>query len=138
MSALINGKNYDWGNLEVAIFGLPLVGFTEINWDISRESVNNYGVGNEPVSYGNKNFTYSGDVSLFVDEIFPIAEASPEGNIMKIPPFTVSVLFSGDGVPAKIVKLKNVRFLKNPFSAKQNDSQIVVKVPFVFAGIETS
>lgn len=135
-SPLINGKNYDWGNITFVLYGTPVIGITEINYDRSRESPNNYGAGYEPVSYGNKNFTYAGDISIYFDELNAIVNSptTPNRSILEIPPDTIIVQFEGDGVPLTVHRLKNVRFLKDPFGSKQNDSNIIVKIPFAFAG----
>jgi hypothetical protein len=108
---------------------------TEINYSRKRERKNNYGAGGEPVSYGLGNFTYEGDITLFVDEIQNILQTAPNRSILEIPPFTITVIFSGSGVPTTTHKLLNVTFTEDPFAAKQNDSALPVKVSFVYAGL---
>lgn len=134
-SILINGKNYDWGNLSWIIFGIKLVGITEINYTKRRDAPNNYGSGYEPISYGYTNFEYMGDISVYIDELVPIRKASPDFDILKIPPFSATNMFSGDGVVFRTEQLKNIRFTEDPFTSKQNDTNIIVKIPFVFAGL---
>ena len=136
---LINGQNYAWSDLAWIIFGnIPMVGITEIDYKRDRESVNNYGAGNEPVSYGYKNFTYSGSISIYVDELRAILSTAPNKSILEIPPSNATVTFgvSGGAVPVSKDVIKNIRFTSDPFSSKQNDSAIIVKIPFVFAGLE--
>ena len=47
---LINGVNYSWSNVKVNIFGVPMVGITDIEYDITQKKENNYGSGTNPVS----------------------------------------------------------------------------------------
>lgn len=137
-SPLINGKNYDWGDIQFVLFGVPVVGITEIEYTENQESVNNYGAGYEPTSHGRKNVEYSGSITIYMDELRRIQSAAPAGKIRNIPPFTITVIFSGEGIPTTTDKLKNVRLNSNPFNAKQNDSALYAKIPFVFAGLTQS
>lgn len=132
---MINGKNYDWGDIIFSLFGVPVVGITEIEYTETRESVNNYGAGQMPTSYGNKNFVYKGSITIYRDELNALIAAAPNRKVLTIPAFTIKVIFSGDGVPYTTDTLNNVRFTENPFTAKQNDSALMVKIPFIFAGL---
>lgn len=131
----INGKLYDWGNLSWILFGIKLVGITEINYTHKRDSPNQYGAGYEPIGYGYTNFEYMGDISVYKEELIPINNVSPERSILKIPPFSAINEFSGDGVAYYTETLLNIRFTEDPFAGKQNDTGLIVKIPFVFAGL---
>lgn len=133
---LINGKNYDWGNVEFIMLGVPVIGITEINYTHDKDSVNNYGMGNEPVSYGNKNNIYSGDITIFFDELVAIQRTAPRRSILNIHPFTATVIFGGDAVNYLTHKVKNIRFTKKPYNFKQNDGLMVSKLTFAYAGLE--
>ena len=49
---LINGVNYSWSNIKFNLFGVPVVGITEINYTRKQNKENQYGAGVEPVSRG--------------------------------------------------------------------------------------
>lgn len=132
---LINGKNWDWGDILFVLFGTPVVGITEINYGRTRGSENNYGAGHEPVGYGNKNFEYKGDITVYMEEIEALLAKAPNRSILEIPPFTINVSFGGLGVATTIHKLKNVRFTEDVFAGKQNDSMLLMKIPFTYAGL---
>lgn len=137
-SPLINGKNYSSSNVTAVIYGVPVVGCNEINYSRDTSRPNNYGLGREPISYGEKQFTYTGDITLAFDEVQAIIATSPNKSILEIPPSTVLVVFEGDGVLPTTHKLLNVRFTKDPFNVKSNDSIIWCKIPFEYAGLDKS
>lgn len=131
----INGKSYDWGNITLIMFNGLLTMVTKIDYNEGRDSVNNYGIGQYPIGYGNKNFTYDASLSMYFDQLSQIADSAPFGKILLIPPFTTKMIFSGDGVVYRTRKLLNCRFTKNSFNSSQNDSSIVVPVPISYAGL---
>jgi hypothetical protein len=134
---LVNGKNYDWGNLTLMLFGTSVVvGFTEISYEVNQDSVNNYGAGYEPVSYGKKKKEYK-DISLtlYTEELRAIKAGAPGGILQNIPPFSIKVMFSGDSVNFATDTLLNCRFKNDPFSGKQDDSMFMCKLNIAWAGI---
>lgn len=133
---MVNGKNFDWGNIQLTMFNGIILQVTKIAFKEGRDSVNNYGAGQYPVSYGNKNVIYSASVDMYIDTMNQIAGSSPAGKIWMIPPFTIKMILSGDGVVYTTYKLSNCRFLSNDFDSKQNDASIVLPYPIAFAGLE--
>lgn len=135
---MINGKNYDWATITAVILGVPIIGITDISYDVDRASTNNYGAGDNPVGYGNKNFVYGGgSMNIYKEEQMQIEKVAPNKNLLEIPPFTITVIFSGDGVTFTTDKISNVRFTKRSFAAKQGDAMLMAKTPFEFAGLQT-
>lgn len=132
---MINGVNYAWGNLSWVIFGVPLIGITEMEYTRKRVVKNNYGAGDEPTSRGLGNFEYSGSITVYTDEIRAILKNAPNKSILEIPMFSATNIFSGDGVLYNTDKLKNISFTEDPFAAKQGDTAILCKIPFEFAGL---
>jgi hypothetical protein len=133
---LINGKNYDWANITCVLFGIPVVGITDISWKVDNVNVNNYGAGREPVSYGQGNKSYGGSMTLYKEEVNAIVNASPNKDISNIPPFSIIIQYSGDGVNYTTEEILNIRLLSEDFKAKQNDTSLMMTVPFIFAGIK--
>ena len=133
---LINGKNYDWNNITLILFGVPVVGITDISWKEDNINVNNYGAGRYPVSFGQGNVSYSGSITLYKEEVLAIINAAPGKSLANIPPVSVILQYSGDGVNYNTEEIQNVRFLSEDFKAKQNDTSLLMTVPFIFAGIK--
>ena len=135
---LINGKNYDYGNVGLILFGVPIFGVTEIDYSVSQEKTMNHGAGYDPVSYGYGARTYKGSITVYTDTTRAIINSQPPNqnrDILQIPPFTIPVVFYGANVPLTTDTLNNVMFTENPFATKSGDTKIMVKIPFVFAGL---
>jgi hypothetical protein len=136
MSVLVNGVNYDWGNITLVLFGVPVIGIKKINYKRSQKKENNYGWGREPVSRGYGNFEYEGDIDIYTDEWKRIIAASPNRNPLEIPWFDIPVVFGGVGVlPTKDV-LRAVEFMEDPLAASQGDTSLIVTIPLIIGKID--
>jgi hypothetical protein len=133
---LINGIAYSWSNIKFNLFGVPVVGIVAIEYDTTQKKENNYGQGNVPVSrgYGNKEFKAS--IEIYRDEWQRIIDASPNKDPLAIQPFDIQVLFGGTSVSAKQDTLRSCEFLNDPFTVKQGDTKISIKIDLIPALIE--
>lgn len=136
MPVLVNGVNYDWGNISFTLFGVPVVGITKINYKETQKKENNYGWGRKPVSRGYGAFEYEGDVELYTDEWKRIIAASPSRSPLEIPPFDIPVVFGGTNVLPTRDVLRAVEFLENPFTASQGDTKLLITIPLIIAAID--
>lgn len=133
---LINGRSYSWADLTVNIFGAPLAGISAISYEDKTEKTNIYGAGNKPVARGYGNTTYEGSITISVEEVEAIEKAAPQGNIAKIPPFTVVVAYVPEGsTKIKKEKLLAVEFTGNKRAWKQNDQTGEVEIPLIIGDI---
>ena len=133
----VNGINRGWGDILLVLFGIPVVGITEISYKDKQNKENQYGAGNEPVSRGYGKIEYEASLTLYREEWEAIIQASPDKKPRKIPPFEIQVLLlpTGGGQAATDV-LKNVEFLEDDMSSKQGDTSIMVTIPLIIAGID--
>ena len=67
MSLKVNGKAYDWGDVDVKIPGLEFVP-QEISYDDELEREEAYGYGHRPRGYGDGNYKSSGKVTMLRDD----------------------------------------------------------------------
>ena len=67
MALKVNGKNYDWGDVDVKFPGLVLQ-LQEISYDDELEMEESYGRGSSPRGYGTGNYKASGKVSMLRDD----------------------------------------------------------------------
>ena len=67
MSLKVNGKNYDWGDVDVKFPGLVLQ-VQEISYDDEQEMEESYGRGSKPRGFGTGNYKASGKLSLLRDD----------------------------------------------------------------------
>jgi hypothetical protein len=133
---LINGRAYSWANITLILFGVPVVGITAINYKRKQKKENNYGFGTEPVSRGYGNKEYEGSIELYADEWRRIIAAAADRDPLNIPPFDVTVMFSGSGVKTEKDVLRYAEFLEDPFDGKQGDTSLKVTIPLIIGSIE--
>lgn len=136
MTPLINGINYSWSNVKFNLFGVPVVGIVSIDYEAKQKKENNYGAGVEPVSRGYGNKEYSGSIEIYRDEWQRIINASPSKDPMDIKPFDIQVLFGGSSVQFAQDNLLACEFVNDPFTAKQGDSSLKVKLELVIGKIK--
>lgn len=120
---LINGRAYDYAQIEVNILGVPVAGVSAISYTEEQEKVNNFGAGSRPVSRGHGAINASGSVTISMNDVEAIRDASPEGSLLQIPSFDISVTFLN---AQKVVThvLKNVEFLNDGVEATQGDTNL--------------
>jgi len=133
---LINGINGAWNDVTVTANGRILIGITAITYNVKQKKENNYGTGAEPVSRGYGAVEYDGgEMELYLEEWKKFIADSPAGNPLLEPPFTIAVTFGNSASAIKKDVLLMCEFTENNMSTKQGDTKIMVKVPFVYAGI---
>ena len=137
-NALVNGINISWSNIICVIAGTPIVGITTLTYSRDQKKDNNYGMGSEPVSRGYGQTTYKGSITIYYDELKRMAAAAPNGDITKLPPFSIIVIFEGLGIGVSKETLTNVEFTEDPFSSNSGDTAIKVSVPLIIGGIDKS
>lgn len=136
ITPLVNGTAYGWSNVKVNLFGVPVIGITEIEFEREQKKENNYGQGQDPISRGYGNIENKGSITLYWDEWIKIINATSDKDPLKIPPFDIQVLFGGSSVNFQQVNLRSCEFLKDPFSVKQGDNKISVKIDLIIGLIE--
>jgi len=133
---LINGINYSWANVKLNLFGVPLIGITEIEYSRKMKKENNYGFGQEAISRGYGNIENEGSISIYWEEWRRIIAASPSFDALLIKPFDIQVLFGQNGLNFKQDTLRACEFVDDPFTAKQGDTKLIIKLPLIIGSIE--
>jgi hypothetical protein len=132
---LINGVNYSWANIVVVLFDIPVIGITKISYKRKETKVNNYGIGQEPISRGYGNIEYEAEIEIYADELRRIIASAPNQDILAIPPFKVQVIFENTlGLLAQDTLL-NCEFTEDSIASTQNDQKILVTIPLIICGI---
>jgi len=133
---LINGVNYSWANVKLVLFGVPVVGITNIEYKRKQKKENNYGFGIDPVSRGYGNKEYEGKITLYRDEWNAIIAAAPNRDPLDIPWFDIQVSFAGSRVQPVLDVLKACEFMEDPFTVAQGDTKILVEIPLIIGSID--
>lgn len=133
--ALINGKAYDFTQIIVSILGVPTAGITALNYTEEQEKTNNFGAGTRPVSRGHGAIEASGSIELSMNEVEALRDAAPDGSLLKIPPFNITVTYLN---LQKVVthKLKNCEFTNDGVETSQGDTDIKRTFDLVISDIQ--
>jgi len=133
---LINGVNYSWSNVKLVLFGVPVIGITQIEYKRKQNKENNYGMGTEPISRGYGNKEYEGKITLYREEWNSIIIAAPSRDPLEIAPFDIQVAFAGTRVAPGLDILRACEFLEDPFTIAQGDTKVLVEIPLIIGLID--
>lgn len=131
MSLKVNGKSYDWGDVDFQIPGLNLQ-VQEISYNDEMEKEVVYGAGQKPRGYGEGNYKSEGKMSLLRDDYDELLDYCKRRNIafykLVIPKIAVSYASQGSRTRTDI--LSTVTFTKTDQKAAQGDKSLKVDVDF--------
>lgn len=131
----VNGKAYDWGDVDVKVPGLVFVA-QEISYDDEREMEEVYGQGNKPRGYGTGNYKASGKTSMLRDDYQEVLNYCKQKGIsfydLEIPVMTVS--YASEGARTVIDELRKVKFVKRGNKASQGDKSLSVDIDLMIVG----
>ncbi len=135
MSLKVNGKNYDWGDVDVKFPGLVLQ-LQEISYDDELEMEESYGRGSKPRGYGTGNYKASGKISMLRDDYDDLLDYCKSKRIafykIMIPSIVVS--YANDGERTRIDELKKVKLIKRSNKAAQGDKNLKVDIDLMIIG----
>ena len=132
---LINGRAYDFTQITVALLGVPTLGISSLNYTEEQEKVNNFGTGNRPVSRGQGPIDSSGSIEISMNDVEALRDAAPDGSLLKIPPFDITVVFGNPQKPVVHV-LKNVEFTNDGVESTQGDTDLKRTFDIVISNIK--
>ena len=135
MTPLINGVNYNYASIQFVLFGVPVVGITDIKYTSKQEKTNNYGAGYEPVSRGYGKKEYDGSIEVYQDEWKKVIAASPNRDPLSIPWFDITVTYGDSLANLTTDTLQAAEFLEDPFEAKTGDTKLMAKIPLIIGKI---
>lgn len=131
----VNGKAYDWGDVDVKLPGLVL-DVQEISYDDEQDMEEVYGRGNRPRGFGTGNYKASGKISLLRDDYDALLDYCKASGLpfygMEIPSIVVS--YANAGARTKIDELKRVKFTKRANKAAQGDKSLTVDIDLMIIG----
>lgn len=135
MSLKVNGKAYDWGDVDIKLPGLALQ-VQEISYDDEQEMEETYGKGSKPRGFGTGNYKASGKMSLLRDDYDDLLAYCKAKKLafykMEIPSILVS--YANEGARTVIDELKTVKFVKRSNKAAQGDKSLTVDIDLMIIG----
>ena len=132
---LVNGRAYDYVDIQLSILGAQLNGVTEINYTSEQEKTNNFGTGIWPTSRGHGARDTSGSIGLNMNEVEALREVAPAGDLLNIPAFDIVVVFGNVQAPKTHV-VKNCEFTNDGVETSQGDSVVNRIFDFVASHIQ--
>lgn len=135
ITPLINGKSYEWSDIQVVVLGAPITGITNIEYEEKQAMENIYGAGENVVSRGYGKVEPTAKITLKMEEVEGIMSVAPLGRLNKIPEFDIVVLFLDDSlIPRKHV-IKNVRFTGNNRKSSTGDTSLDIDLELICSHI---
>jgi hypothetical protein len=142
---VINGKNFDWENVEIFLDGVIVTDVKEINYTDEQEWEKQYSGGSRPIAIGRGNYNASGDITVgraAYDELNTIARVAGK-TVYDFKPGIIVVSYGTKTVPedeGAFIEVShsplhtdtilNFVFSKRDFGIKQNDKGNSVKLEF--------
>ncbi len=131
----VNGKNYDWGDVDVKFPGLVLV-VQEISYDDEQDMEESYGRGYKPRGFGKGNYKASGKLSMLRDDYEDLLAFCKAKGVsfydLELPSIVVSYADNGKAISTD--ELKKVRPIKRTHKAAQGDKSLSVDVDLMIVG----
>lgn len=124
----VNGKRFDWGDVDLHIPGLNL-DIDEISYGDEQKKENVYGLGRKPKGYTKGNYEPNAKMSLSREDFGNLIEYCKKKNIK---PYDlqfekIAVSYANDSNPMMVDTLSKVSIAKLDAKATQNDG--VLKIP---------
>ncbi len=135
ITPIINGVAHDWGSISINIGGVPIIGVTKIEYGEEQEVVNNYGVGQYPVSRGYGQIKPSCKITLLAESAAALEASAPNGRLQNIGTFPVVVAFVPKGGLRTVHVIHNCEFKSNSRSAGTGDTKIEVEYELICSHI---
>ena len=134
---LINGRAYDFSQIQATVLGVPLQSITEINYTEVQEKTNNMGAGTRPVSRGHGAIEPEASIGLSMNDIEALRAVAPGGSLLKIPAFDITDTYLHP-TQAQVVThvLKNAEFTDDGVEASQGDTDINRTFALVISNIK--
>ena len=133
---LINGVEYGWADVVLAINGVPVSGITAISYGEKQDVANIYGAGRYPVARGKGRITPSAKITLLASEVLAIQSQVPNRRLQDIAPFDITVTYLPDSGIVHTDKIRNCQFTENKRDIKEGDMSIGVELELVPSHIE--
>lgn len=114
--ALINGQSYNFANIRIEFLGVRPSGVVSISYGLESGADSNfYGLGYEPVAFGYGANTYNASIEFQFEEVQALINAAvaagvPNGDITKLKPFNIDVVYGEIGQPLTKHRLIACRF----------------------------
>lgn len=141
----INGREYEYADLSVAVFGTVLKGLRGITYKKTQEKELIYGAGNQPKAIQRGNIKLDGTLMCLksdFDDLNKAALSAGYNDITEVPGkfITITVVYGGTESNAQLqtASLINVEFSEYEDGMKQGDKFKEISMPFLFTKLKVA
>jgi hypothetical protein len=127
---MVNGEEYAWEDVQVALNGRVIEGISEVEYTTEREFNEVRGRGSDPHTLGRGNKTYSGKLVMLQSEVEGIQRGLPRGKDITDVRGEITISYAPEGGLRTTDQVKYVRFTKVGKALKNGDGNMVVELPF--------
>lgn len=134
----INGKEYGWIDIRIALLGRPVAGITGIEYGGKQEKKNVYGTGSKPIARVKGAKTYEGKINLLQSELQAIQQSVGRGKeLTDIGMFDITVSYIPDDLTGVIITdtLLDCEFTEVKKASKAGDTNMEVELPLIIGDI---
>lgn len=135
-SPLINGRSYGWGDIIINVGPLTVTGVTAIKYEEEQEKEDVYGAGRRPVARGYGRIKASASITLSVETVMALTGSSRDGQLNRMAPFPITVLYQPESGPIIRDVLMNCEFKKQSRDWKEGDMKKEVELELLVSHIE--
>jgi hypothetical protein len=136
LTPLINGREYGWADINVVIGGVPLTGIRGIKYGSSQEKENVYGAGRHPVARGYGRVTSTASITLLAGTVLALQNSAPSGELHRIQPFPITIVYQPDAGPLVTHVLRNAEFTETNFEWAEGDMSKEIELPLIISDIQ--
>ena len=129
---LINGRDYGWADIKVAIGTTPVTNIRGIKFGSAQDKQNVYGAGRHAVSRGYGRVTYTASITLLASTVMALEGSSP-GGLLGIEPFPITVLYQPASGPLVTRILKDAEFTECSMEWAEGDMSKEVELPLIIS-----
>lgn len=131
------GKLQGWNNITTNLFGVDVVGITELAYDDSTKKENVMGAGQFMVGRSEGNYEAKASVTLLKEEIDAILDTLPPGSrLQDIEMSDIVVQFAIKGGRIRKDVIRNAEFTGRGIDVKQGDGSIAEKLELIISHID--
>lgn len=132
----INGKHYDWSDVNIYLPGLTIE-VQDISYDDELEKELVYGKGNKPRGYGTGNYKPSAKISLLREDYNILLDYCRRRRVAfyKLEIDKIIVSYANDNYPIQTDVLPKCSFMKRSLKAAQGDKSLKVDLDILVGGV---
>jgi len=122
---LINGRAYDFSQIQATVLGVPLQSINEINYVTTQEKTNNMGAGVNPVSRGHAGKEPEASIGISMNDVEALRDVAQDGDLLNLPTFDIVITFLHPESARVITHvLKNAEFTDDGVEGAQGDTDL--------------